>query len=150
MIKARAGDLLLFGLSERNLQLLREGRPIAIDLAELGVAGRRVVIFHGATEEIMEHKLKTEGLITDATKILGDPIPEAGGLTVDEHPDTARLNFLDGLVQQSVVSLVTSAFELDGGIHLTIERPSHEPEAYRYQPDLRTALDLARKKAAAG
>ena len=56
MIKARAGDVLLFGLSQINLQLLREGKPIHVGLAELGLTGS-VVIFYGETEEKMRQEL---------------------------------------------------------------------------------------------
>lgn len=56
VMKARAGDVLLFGLSELNLQRLREGKPIAVDLAELGMQGR-LVIFYGKTEAAMRAEL---------------------------------------------------------------------------------------------
>ena len=56
MIKARAGDHIFFGLSEVNLQRLREGRPIKVDLAEIGLTGT-VLIFYGETEEKMRDDL---------------------------------------------------------------------------------------------
>ena len=56
MIKARAGEHVFFGLSERNLELLRQGKPIKVDLGDLGLAGC-VVIFYGETEEKMREDL---------------------------------------------------------------------------------------------
>jgi hypothetical protein len=58
--------------------------------------------------------------------------------------DAERLDFLEELVEEAYVG---SCFELDGGIHLTIERPSSEPEAYRNCNDLREAIDKAMKNA---
>jgi hypothetical protein len=52
MLKAKAGDTVLFGLSETNMVRLREGKPIKIDMSELGLPGS-VIIFYGETEEKM-------------------------------------------------------------------------------------------------
>jgi hypothetical protein len=54
MIKAKAtllGDrpLYLFGLSALNLQRLREGKPIRVELEEMGGVGEVVIMF-GETE----------------------------------------------------------------------------------------------------
>lgn len=57
MIKAKAGDLVIFGLSARNLELLQQGKPIMIDMAELGLGGR-TMIFFGRTEEEMQLDLE--------------------------------------------------------------------------------------------
>lgn len=50
MLKARAGDMMFFGLSERNIELLRKGRPIHVDLTDIGMKGE-VIIFYGVDEE---------------------------------------------------------------------------------------------------
>lgn len=57
MIKAVATDkdgvkLFVFGLSDGNIERLREGKPILVELAPLGGEGR-VAIFWGETEEAM-------------------------------------------------------------------------------------------------
>lgn len=57
MIKARAGEVVIFGLSERNLELLRKGMPIKINMTELGLTGT-ILIFYGKTEEAMYEELK--------------------------------------------------------------------------------------------
>lgn len=62
MLKARSGNLLIFGLSDRNIELLKEGKPIAFDLRELGMQGR-VCIFHGETEAKMQEHLEKAGFI---------------------------------------------------------------------------------------
>jgi len=56
MLKAKSGDTLIFGLSERNIELLKEGRPILINLAEMGARGS-MVIFYGKTEESMAKQI---------------------------------------------------------------------------------------------
>jgi hypothetical protein len=57
MIKLRAGDTLMFGLSDLNLERLKAGKPILIDLRELGFPQGQVVIFHGKTEADMKREL---------------------------------------------------------------------------------------------
>lgn len=56
--------------------------------------------------------------------------------------DTERFDFLENLVTEACI---TSCFELDGGIHLTIDRPSKDPEVYRECNNLREAIDKAMK-----
>lgn len=60
MIKARAGQLAIFGLSEMNLRKLREGKPIRIDMRELGFpeGPAAVLILYGKTEQDMERDLR--------------------------------------------------------------------------------------------
>lgn len=43
-------NVLLLGLSSINIQLIKAGAPILIELEELGLKGK-VVIFHGHTEQ---------------------------------------------------------------------------------------------------
>lgn len=57
MIKARSGELLIFGLSARNIELLRQGHPIDIDLKDLGLKGGRVLILYGETERVITEEL---------------------------------------------------------------------------------------------
>lgn len=64
MLKARAGDRLVFGLSAKNVELLMEGKPIAIDLRELGASGS-VLIFYGRTEADMKQQLEEAGIELD-------------------------------------------------------------------------------------
>ena len=63
MLKARSGDNLIFGLSARNVQLLMEGKPISIDLRDLGLERGRVMIFYGETEEAMKAELENAGMV---------------------------------------------------------------------------------------
>lgn len=63
MLKARKGDDLIFGLSARNVELLMEGKPISIDLTQLGLDKGRVFIFYGATEEAMKQDLVRAGMV---------------------------------------------------------------------------------------
>jgi len=68
MIKATAnnGEVLLFGLSELNIQKLKEGKPIFIDTGQMGF-GPHIYIFYGDTEMAMERELREQGLITEQT-----------------------------------------------------------------------------------
>lgn len=57
VIKARAGNSLIFGLSKLNIDRLRMGAPIAIDCEELGQPGLRILIMYGETELAIIHEL---------------------------------------------------------------------------------------------
>lgn len=64
MIKFRAGNRIYFGLSDRNVELLREGKPVHIEGVEIGLPHLDLYIFHGATEQAMFDDLVRHGLIT--------------------------------------------------------------------------------------
>lgn len=75
MIKARSGDIMVFGLSEANLQELRKGRPIEVDLRDLAMPGGKVIIFYGKTEVDMMKELEDGGLLLmDGAPGTGKPI----------------------------------------------------------------------------
>ena len=57
MLKVRAGDLIVLGLSERNVELLRQGRPIAFDGKDVGLPGVRFGICWGLTGEAIADDL---------------------------------------------------------------------------------------------
>lgn len=61
MIKFRAstddGFILGFGLSEENVKRLKQGKPILIDLDEMGIHGGKLTIFYGKTEAKMAREL---------------------------------------------------------------------------------------------
>lgn len=63
MIKARSGDNMLFGLSAGNIERLMEGKPMMIDLREIGFEKGHVVIFYGRTEEDMKRDLLENGVL---------------------------------------------------------------------------------------
>lgn len=68
MIKAKAGDTLVFGLSEMNIRALKDGKPIMVDLGDIGGKGK-VVIFYGVTEDDMQRDFqKLIGPETDKRK----------------------------------------------------------------------------------
>lgn len=68
MLKARAGDRFVFGLSAKNIELLMEGKPISIDLRELGCDKGSVLIFYGRTEQDMKDSLEEAGIVLDDDK----------------------------------------------------------------------------------
>lgn len=59
-----------FGLSQENVKRLKSGKPIVIDLAEMGGDGE-VMIFYGRTEQEMQRGLAD--LINEKTDISVDP-----------------------------------------------------------------------------
>lgn len=63
MLKARSGDDLVFGLSALNVERLMEGKPISIDLRDLGLPKGRVMIFYGKTESDMKADLEANGIV---------------------------------------------------------------------------------------
>lgn len=69
MVKAKMnnGDL-VFGLSEENLKRLKEKQPILINLKEMGLESRNVIITYGETEEAI-YKDMLEYIDLDKTKI---------------------------------------------------------------------------------
>lgn len=67
MLKAKAVStngvpLYVLGLSDVNIELLKAGQPIAIDLAELGDKGT-IFIFSEPTEDLMLEKMRKEGML---------------------------------------------------------------------------------------
>jgi hypothetical protein len=58
MIKATAGNLIILGLERMNIQRLTEGKPIKVDMADLGMPGKQVVIMFGETKEDMIKELE--------------------------------------------------------------------------------------------
>lgn len=58
MIKAKCNDgTLIFGLSKMNVELLQQGKPIVLNLKDMGLEDRRVIIMYGETEEKMYEDL---------------------------------------------------------------------------------------------
>jgi hypothetical protein len=53
MIKASAnnGQLIVIGLSRKNVEALQAGRPIDVGLNEMGMGDKRLVILFGETEQ---------------------------------------------------------------------------------------------------
>jgi hypothetical protein len=51
------GNTYVLGLSEGNIVRLKQGKPIAVDLADLGGRGR-VLIMYGQTEQHIEAGLR--------------------------------------------------------------------------------------------
>ena len=84
MIKFRLGNLIGFGLSEGNLKLLREGRPIHIQGAQLGSVDDFIIVY-GATERDIVEQMRASGLGVPPVEFdaAGNPIVPEG----DNHVD---------------------------------------------------------------
>jgi hypothetical protein len=66
------GRLIIFlGISERNVELLKQGRPIRVDLADMKVAPDEsigaIALFYGETEGAIVKQLQEGGVITAET-----------------------------------------------------------------------------------
>lgn len=59
MLKARAGKILVIGLSEVNIERLREGKPVHFYTQEVGFVGggvEQIFIFTGKDEQEMKRQ----------------------------------------------------------------------------------------------
>jgi hypothetical protein len=69
------------GITDENIKRLRQGMPIIVRLADVGVPGGiEVTIFWGETETAIRKDLQKHGLIGPETEIrigVGYPEPEA-------------------------------------------------------------------------
>ena len=74
MMRASAGDKIILGLSEANIQRLKAGQPIKLTIRSTGrdIDGD-ILIFYAATESEMEMMCRKAGLITNETKQSVDP-----------------------------------------------------------------------------
>lgn len=71
MLKARANKAVIIGLSHKNLELLKQGKPIVMELGELmpdipQVADMKMVIFSDSTEDVMAAVLRD--MLTDINR----------------------------------------------------------------------------------
>lgn len=78
MIKFKAGKpghlVLGIGLTHKNLELLKDGKPILIDGHEMGLGDVcKVIVFAGETEEALHNELKERGMIGPETKVNNMP-----------------------------------------------------------------------------
>ena len=63
MLKAKMADgLVLLGLEAQNIKRLLEGKPIVLNLQEIGLPERQIMIFYGATIEDMKAELARAGV----------------------------------------------------------------------------------------
>lgn len=61
IVREKGRVMIGLGLSAYNMDLLKQGRPIKIDIAELGVGTGDIVLFYGDTEESMMADLQAAG-----------------------------------------------------------------------------------------
>lgn len=64
-------DLIVFGLSQGNLDRLKEGRPITFPGEQIGLANVEFIIFSGETEQSMARELAD--LVGPETNVKIDP-----------------------------------------------------------------------------
>lgn len=61
MLKARAGETVIFGLCDENIEPLKNGYPIKFDGEQIKCPGITFVIMHGKNNEDMAQKLIDAG-----------------------------------------------------------------------------------------
>ena len=74
--QGKTGPLLGLGLTRRNLELLKQGRPIVIDLASMGLPPGEIFIFYGKTEQALTRDILP--YITEDTIVHGAETLEKG------------------------------------------------------------------------
>ncbi len=70
MLKFKAGDLIGFGITDENIKNLKDKKPIMVDMSELGLEGKNIMIFYGKTELDLQNELSE--FITEDTKYKSD------------------------------------------------------------------------------
>lgn len=72
MIKAKHGDTMILGLSDENIERLKNGQPIKFNMSALGFPAIEVLIFNGKNEQTMKKELIDIGLIHPTKTIIQD------------------------------------------------------------------------------
>lgn len=57
-----------FGLSDGNIERLKQGKPIYFALDELGLESHEVIILYGKTEEAITQELRKNGMLPPEIK----------------------------------------------------------------------------------
>lgn len=70
MMKAKIGNTMVLGLSDKNLELLKAGKPIKFNMDEIGMGDIIVLIFNEKDEDAMREKMKD--MINPKTTIVHD------------------------------------------------------------------------------
>lgn len=70
MLKALKGNMIVLGLSDQNLERLKQDQPIKFNLNELGLGDYDVLIFNGKDEQAMFQMMK--GAIDPIKTIIKD------------------------------------------------------------------------------
>lgn len=61
MLKAMAGNTLIIGITEGNVERMKDDKPVKFSLAEMGLDGSRVkevVVFYGKDEQALFNQIK--------------------------------------------------------------------------------------------
>jgi hypothetical protein len=109
-----------------------------------------VRVLDGLSDALRMHKERRttykslEGSVEDALcslrAMLATPPPGEPSIEPPLPLDTQRMNKLEELAEGAFVGM---CFEIDGGVHMTVEAPSVEAVAYRHRNSIRHALDDA-------
>jgi hypothetical protein len=72
MVKALKGNQIILGLSDVNLERLKDGQPIKFNLKELGLPDYEVFIFNGKDEQTMRKMFMDNKLIHPIKTVIRD------------------------------------------------------------------------------
>jgi hypothetical protein len=87
-LRTKRGELVGLGLTAKNLELLREGKPIHFDGVTCGVPGYEFAIMYGETEQAIVDQLRSSGVALPSLEFTdeGEPVrtqiwsPEGGNV----------------------------------------------------------------------
>jgi hypothetical protein len=131
-----------------------KGTPVGwlpmLDEQPRAVPDGMVRVLDGLSDALRMHKERRttykslEGSVEDALcslrAMLATPPPGEPSIEPPLPLDTQRMNKLEELAEGAFVGM---CFEIDGGVHMTVEAPSVEAVAYRHRNSIRHALDDA-------
>lgn len=71
MIRARAGNVVLLGITRGNIERLMKGQPMHIsgDDPAIGLPGITIAIMYGETEDAIATELREHGLVDQRTVV---------------------------------------------------------------------------------
>jgi len=76
------GPLIGLGVSEGNVERLKKGEPILVELNEIGQGGGQILLMYGETEKAIVAELESNGLMTTETVVQH---PDANFPTDSKH-----------------------------------------------------------------
>ena len=66
--KQNGSTILGFGITEANVERLKQGQPIAFDLSELGIEGYEVLIMYGKDQKDIGSQLKEANMVPEGVE----------------------------------------------------------------------------------
>lgn len=83
-----------FGITDGNIEKLKEGKPIVIDMSSIGMGDGQMMIFYGPTEQDIIEELQALELISNRTEVIVNKTvcKNCGVFADDIHPEKCKNN----------------------------------------------------------